>query len=173
MDNMTSLVSAEKQLDCRKLIHHFDIERVKHQCSIELYARVIFILVDNLAEGMDETEPVDYYLERMLEYYQESSLLYGENPDYQFLLGFIMSKGEWYFGITDFNDVTLMQKKPYQTHPDNKLYEWLFLGYGNPQVQGVAQQLITERSGPFIWLESLGILGWYTVGIIEASAMRS
>jgi len=170
MANLQNMVQAEERLDCTNLIHHFDIERSVHQCSFELYTRVIFILVDNLAEGMDATEPVDYYRKRMLEYYHESSYLYGDILDYQFLIGFIITKGEWFFGIEDLNEAVLMRKKPYQTQPSNRLYEWLFLNHGNPDLQRVAQQLIVGRPDSFVWLESLGVLGKYIIGIIEANA---
>jgi len=169
VSNMHNLVLAEKQLDCRRLIYHFDIERAAHQCSIELYARVVFILVDNLAEGMDETEPTDYYQQQMIEYYHESSLLYGENPDYLFLMGFIISKGEWCFRVS-LSDAILMRKQPYQMQPGNRLYEWLSLNHGDPNLREVAKQLVEKRPECFVWLESLGVLGQYIIDIIEANA---
>lgn len=175
MTNMESLILAEKRLDCVGLIRYFDAERKSHQPSLELYARVVFILLDNLVEGTDAIELVKQYESKLIEYYSEASALYGDRLEFQFLFGFIISKGEWYFGIIDFNDVILMQNRPFHMEPDNKLYKWLSfnLDTRNPDSQRVAQQLITERPEQFVWLDSLGVLGSYIINIIETNARGS
>jgi hypothetical protein len=163
------LLNLERTNDWKNTIKFLEQEIRTDLNNVEIYVRVLFLLLDFLVEGKHSQEEYIYAAAKLKKYFEESYKRFYNNAEYLFFLGYFIVIAEWYFGIDDVTIAYDMRKKAMELEPDNILYEWSyrFSDPENQQAIYLAKQLLNHEKSKIKWLQSKGKVGEYILGMIE------
>jgi len=141
--------------------------------SIEIYIRVLFVLLDVLVEERYTRQEHDILSSSLKKYFEVSYKKFFDNAEYLFFMGFLIPIAEWYFGVDNINKAYEMQKKAWEQEPRNTLYEWAYR-FSDPKdkiaASFLARQLLNQNAKKMDTLKSNGKVGQYIIGMLESSS---
>jgi hypothetical protein len=137
----------------------------------EIWIHLMYLIHYILLEDYPEKHGLKSEILRsdLLGYFNESKVLFAENPEYLFFMGMIGQVAEWYWGEKDITFAKEMLNQSSDIEPNNILYKWAKL---NPNENkdlciekvSLAKAVLTD-SKEKKWLEEKGFQGQYILNI--------
>lgn len=162
----------EQKNDWKGAIQFLEKEEKK---ELDVYSRVIFILLDFLVDGQYTQEEHDFIAQKIKQIFSDASLKFLNNTEFLFFSGIMIYIAEWYFGMNSLKEATTMLEKAAQREPENILYKW---GYYsridqrtevNTEMKRQLSEQLLKDSSTIDWLKSKGLLGEYVLGTLKGT----
>lgn len=169
MNWRTELEKFEQNNDWKSAIQLADRLMKNNPNEVDIYIRIIFILLDLLVDGYCSQKEHDQVAIKLKEYFDKSYSQFSDNAEYLFFMGHFIPIAEWYFGMKNVSEAYDLRKKAMEKEPNNILYEWSYR-FSDPddRLAGYfSEQLLTHDTCKIDWLNSKGIAGKYIIGMIE------
>ena len=136
-------------------------------------ARIMFVLVDYLAERSCTGQQADKIILHLREIYWDSRERYSARAGYLFFTGIIITRGEWYFAQNGVDEAIAYLKKAVELEPSSLLFQWGYIAMldqrptSNSKLKYELASGILESNDLVQWLLDTGALGKYVLGFIE------
>jgi len=170
MNWKNEILLIEQKQDWKNAIYWYENNEDK---ELEIYLRIIFVLLDFLVDGNYTAEEHDLVSFKIKKMYDETHSKFLNNSEFLFFAGIMIFIAEWYFGMDDVETGTIMLKKAMQNNPDNILYKWAFYTITDQRASintDLKQQLsiqILKKIEIIEWLKNKGLIGKYVLGILK------